>query len=136
MRKLGLYLLTLGVILLSVSPAMAQQSLVSTVAEGCKAEIERYCANVTAGEGRVLACLYAYNDRLSGRCEYALFDAASQLQRAVSALAYAAHECTSDLEKYCADVAAGKGRLLECLQRSDAKVSGRCKQALKDVGLK
>ena len=73
---------------------------------------------------------------LSGRCEYALYDAASQLERAVAALSYVVNECSSDLKQYCAGVAAGQGRLLECIQKNDAKVSNRCKQAVKDVGLK
>ena len=136
MKKCAIGLLTLGVILLFVSPVLAQQTLIQTVADGCKAEIQKYCGDVKPGEGRVLACLFAHNDKLSGRCEYALYDAATQLERAVSALSYAVHECSSDLEKYCADVPAGRGRLLECLQKNDAKVSSRCKQARKDVGLK
>ena len=35
--------------------AAAGQSLVETVANGCKVEIETYCKAVTPGEGRVLA---------------------------------------------------------------------------------
>jgi hypothetical protein len=91
---------------------------------------------VTPGEGRLLACLYAYQDKLSGRCEYALYDAATRLERAVAALSYAVNECSSDLKQYCGSVAAGQGRLLQCLQQNDPKVSNRCKQALKDTGLK
>ena len=136
MRRLSICILVLGAILLVINPVMAQQSLLETVANGCKAEIEKYCSNVTPGEGRVLACLYAYEDKLSGRCEYALYDAASRLERAVAALSYAVSECSSDLKQYCAGVAAGEGRLLECLQKNDDKVSKRCKQARKDVGLK
>jgi len=136
MRRLSICILVLGAILLVVNPVMAQQSLLETVANGCKAEIEKYCSNVTPGEGRVLACLYAYEDKLSGRCEYALYDAASRLERAVAALSYAVNECSSDLKQYCGGVAAGEGRLLECLQKNDDKVSKRCKQARKDVGLK
>ena len=79
MKRFGICLLILGAILLVVSPVRAQQSLLETVANGCKEELEKYCGNVTPGEGRVLACLYAYGDKLSGRCEYALYDAASQL---------------------------------------------------------
>jgi len=60
---------------------MAQQNLIDTVANGCKAEIEKYCANVTPGEGRMLACLYAHEDKLSGRCEFALYDASVRLER-------------------------------------------------------
>ena len=136
MKRFGICFLTLGAILLFVTPVMAQQSLVDTVANGCKAELEKYCSSVTPGEGRVLACLYAYGDKLSGRCEYALYDAAVQLERAVAALSYAVNECSADLRKYCAGVEQGEGRLLECLQKNDAQVSDRCKQARKDVGMK
>jgi hypothetical protein len=136
MRSLGIWLLSLGGILLLVTPGMAQQNLIDTVANGCKAELEKYCSDVTPGEGRVLACLYARSDKLSGRCEYALYDAAAQLERAVAALSYAMNECSSDLEKYCGDVKRGEGRLLQCLQKNDAKVSNRCKQARKDIGMK
>jgi hypothetical protein len=136
MRRAGICLLILGGVLLLVTPATAQQSLIETVANGCKTELEKYCGNVTPGDGRVLACLYAYGDKLSGRCEYALYDAAVQLERAVAALSYAANECSTDLKKYCGSVEAGEGRLLECLQKNDAQVSNRCKQARKDVGMK
>jgi hypothetical protein len=136
MKRFGVCLLTLGWILLLVNPAMAQQDLIESVVTGCKAELEKYCSNVTPGEGRVLACLYAHNDKLSGRCEYALYDAAIQLQRAAAALAYVANECGADLRRHCVGVEAGEGRLLDCLQKKDTEVSNRCKQARKDVGLK
>jgi hypothetical protein len=51
------------------------------------------------------------------------------------ALTYVANECKDDLKAYCSDVAIGKGRLLKCLEKNDAKVSDRCKQARKDVKL-
>ena len=136
MRRFIVLFLVIGGVLLVVNSVWAQQGLIETVANGCKEELEKYCSNVTPGEGRVLACLFAYEDKLSGRCEYALCDAASQLERAVAALSYAVNECSSDLKQYCAGVAVGEGRLLECLQKNDDKVSKRCKQARKDVGLK
>ena len=136
MKGLCICLLTLGCFLLMVNPLMAQQRLVESVVTGCKAELEKYCGQVTPGEGRVLACLYAHNDKLSGRCEYALYDAAAQLERAAAALAYVANECGPDLRKHCAAAEAGEGRLLDCLKKNDAEVSNRCKQARKDVGLK
>jgi len=136
MKNFGIGLLALGAVLFFVNPLMAQESLIETVANGCKVELEKYCSNVTPGEGRVLACLYAYNDKLSGRCEYVLYDAAVRLERAVAALSYAVNECSSDLKKFCGNVEAGEGRLLDCLQKNDAQVSPRCKQARKDVGMK
>lgn len=136
MKRMFIVLIALAVLSLLVSVANAQQGLVETVANGCKMEIEKYCAQVTPGEGRVLACLYAHEDKLSGKCEYALYDAAVQLERAVAALSYVANECDADLEKYCESIEPGKGRLLDCLEKHDKKISGRCKQAIKDVGLK
>jgi hypothetical protein len=114
----------------------AEKGPVETVTEGCKKEIETYCKDVKPGEGRILACLYAREDKLSGRCEYALYDAAAQLERAVTALTYVANECRDDLKAYCANVKPGEGRLLNCIDKNTEKVSSRCKQALKDVGLK
>ena len=114
--------------------ASAGSDPVETVLTGCKKELEAYCKGVTPGQGRLLACLYANEDKLSGRCDSALYDAAAQLERAVAALTYLASECRDDLGKLCADIAPGQGRLLNCLQKNEAKVSGRCKQAFQDVG--
>ncbi|WP_051361477.1 cysteine rich repeat-containing protein [Desulfuromonas sp. TF] len=120
----------------AADPPKETQEAVGTFLEGCEKELTTWCKEVTPGEGRILACLYAYQDKLSPRCEYALYDAAAQLERALSALSYTVNECRDDLESYCAEVKPGEGRLLDCLRENEAKVSSRCKTALKDVGLK
>lgn len=125
--------IALSLVFLSVLPAAAEGDLLQTVAKGCKTELESYCKDVTPGDGRILACLYAHGDKISGKCEFAVYDAAVQLERAVAALAYVANECADDLNKNCSEVAAGKGRLLQCLEENGDKVSQRCKQAVKDV---
>lgn len=135
----------LCIVIICAGPATAQQKgtaeavaqgLVETVATGCEKELAAYCQGVTPGDGRILACLYAHADKLSGQCEYALYDAAAQLERAVAALAYLVNECGDDLDKLCVDVPTGEGRLLDCLNKNEKNVSQRCKQALKDTGLK
>ena len=135
MKKSYFVILAITLILFSGTSVLAAD-LVQTVVNGCKQELTTYCKDVTPGQGRVLACLYARNDKLSGQCEYALYDAAAQLERAVAALSYAINECKDDLQKLCSGVPAGQGRLLNCLEKNDSQVSGRCKQALKDTGLK
>ncbi len=125
-----------AVLLLSGSIASAQQGLVETVVNGCETELKTYCAGVTPGEGRVLSCLYAYGDKLSGQCEFALYDAAAQLERFVAALSYVANECDADIDMYCASVQAGEGRILACLDAQSSKLQPRCTQALQDVGAK
>jgi hypothetical protein len=134
----GIFLI-IGVAIVSLGVAgnlSAQESLIDTVANGCKTEITTYCKDVKPGEGRILACLYANEDKLSGKCEYALYDAAARLERAVAALTYVAKECEADIVANCSGVKAGEGRVLQCLEKNEAKVSTRCKGAIKDVGLK
>jgi hypothetical protein len=136
MRNAMAWMVVLGLVLVFSGVVSAQQSLVDTVAKGCDKEIKTYCKEVAPGGGRVVACLYAYEDKLSAQCEYALYDAAAQLERAINALAYAANECRDDLAKFCSDIKPGEGRLIQCIDKNETKVSARCKQALKDTGLK
>lgn len=136
MKKRVVLLAVVAMFFVSVASAWAADNVIDTVAKGCEKELTTYCKDVTPGEGRVLACLFAFSDKLTGQCEYALYDAAAQLERFVAALGYVANECDADLDKFCADVAVGEGRLLSCLDENASKISERCTQALKDVGAK
>ena len=135
MRKVVLSLAAAAVLLFGTT-ASAQQGLVETIVTGCETELKTYCKGVTPGEGRVLSCLYAYGDKLSGQCEFALYDAAAQLERFVAALSYVANECGDDIDKFCANVEMGEGRIVACLEAQGSKIQQRCDTALKDVGLK
>ena len=135
MRSVFLSLAT-AALLIGGPTASAQQDLVETIVTGCETELKTYCKGVTPGEGRILSCLYAYGDKLSGQCEFALYDAAAQLERFVAALSYVANECDEDIDNYCASVEAGEGRILACLEAQGTKIQGRCTRALQDVGLK
>jgi hypothetical protein len=136
MKQALTFTMVLCLVLVFGGCASSRHPLVEQVAKGCDQEITTYCKEVTPGEGRVLACLYAHEDKLSGQCEYALYDAVAQLERALTALTYVANECRDDLKNYCADVKPGEGRLLQCMEKNDAKLSKRCTQAMKDTGLK
>ncbi len=136
MKKKEILVLVFGMVLVFGTQVLAAETLVDKVAKGCKKEIDTYCKEVTPGEGRILACLYAYEDKLSGQCEYALYDAAAQLERALTALSYVANECRDDLQKFCSDITPGEGRLMACMDKNEKQLSNRCKQAMKDVGLK
>ena len=119
----------------SAAPAKEKQSIADQVKEGCKAELEGFCKDVTPGEGRLLACFYAFENKLSSRCEYALYDASVQLERAVAAFQHGVNECHADLQKHCKDVEPGEGRIMDCMQKHKDKLSKRCRQGLKDIGL-
>jgi len=124
-------LVILGCVVLAV-PAWAGP--IETFAEGCKTELETYCKDVLPGEGRLLACLYAHSDKVSGQCAYAVYDAAAQLERALAALQHIANECEDDLMKYCANVEIGEGRIVGCMKEHEKEVSASCIQAFKDTG--
>ena len=131
--------LLVGILLLAASgavPVAAQQLLADEVLEGCASELGSYCQSVTPGEGRVLASLYAHEDKLSRKCEFALYDAAVRLERALVALTYVANECRGDIESLRAGVQVGEGRIAQCLGGHAAELRGPCDPALADVGLK
>jgi hypothetical protein len=52
--------------LLAVTPASAQDA--RTIARACAGDIERLCAGVPPGEGRIKACIKAHITELSAPC--------------------------------------------------------------------
>jgi Cysteine rich repeat len=115
--------------------AAMQGQLGDQVLNGCNTELARFCAEVTPDEGRLLACLYAHGDKLTGQCDYALYDAAARLERAIGAITYVASECRAELEAHCADVDVGEGRVAQCLKDHAGELSPGCGQALAEAGV-
>jgi hypothetical protein len=115
--------------------AASNEGPMATFLQGCNTELYTYCKDVTPGDGRELACIYAHEDKLSGRCENALYDSAQQLENAVAALAYLAAECDADIEKHCSNVEPGEGRIMDCMEPYKKTVSKRCQKAMQGVGL-
>ncbi len=132
MKMKSLLILSSAALLFFGGP-VAAEGIVDTVKKGCATEIESFCSQVSPGEGRLLACFYAHEDKLSGQCQYALYSASAQLDQAVSALDYVATQCHDDLMTHCANVQVGEGRVLECLKANADSVSPACTQAVKDV---
>lgn len=109
------------------------QDIVDDVMKGCASEIEQYCSGVTLGEGRLAACFYAYEDKLSNQCQYALYEAASTLEAAEVVLDYFVEQCGSDVVKLCQGVDAGEGRILACLTSQSTALSASCSSAITNV---
>jgi hypothetical protein len=116
--------------------AAIQGDVGDQVLNGCNTELARFCAEVAPGEGRLLACLYAHGDKLSRRCDFALYSAAARLERAIGAMTYVVSECRGDLETHCAGMDAGEGRVAQCLKDHASELSPGCDQALTEVGVK
>ena len=136
MWKTVLGSMVVSVLLLAGGPAHAEDTIVDSIKKACNKELTTFCKGVPTGEGRVLACLYAFEDKVSDKCVQTVYDAAVQLEQAVAALKFAASQCKTDLQKFCADVRPGEGRGLACLNKHDKDVSQTCKDALKQTGLR
>ncbi len=122
------------VAILSWAPlATAQESLIEYLEESCKEDLGKYCAQVTPGEGRRVLCLGAHEDKISERCQFALYRGAVALEQATAAISYVARSCSADAEKLCPETQPGDGRLLECLESKSDRVSEGCKKAVEDV---
>jgi len=135
MRKLIVGSMVMGALMLVAGTAQAADGMADSLKKACNKELTTFCKGVPPGEGRILACLYAFEDKVSDKCIYALYDASLQLKQAVAALEFAATQCKDDLLKFCGDVEVGQGRGLACMQKNEKSASPACKDALKQTGL-
>lgn len=125
---------TAAALAIVASPAaLAQDTLVEHLVLACESDIENYCSKVTPGNGRLLHCMAAHEDKISGQCVYAFYQAASLLEQLSVAINYVANECSTEIETLCSDVVAGEGRLLACFDKHEEELGDACKKAISDT---
>lgn len=93
------------------------------VKNACEADIQKFCAGIEHGQGRVFQCLKQNEAGLDTKCKAAMDRAKARVQQANAA-------CHDDVLKFCADVPRGKGNIRQCLQKNQADLSTACKQHL------
>src|SRR4051812_49182110 len=52
----------------------------------CDDDLKKYCSTVTPGAERLLFCMMAHEDKISTKCDYGLYSAARNLDRAIDSL--------------------------------------------------
>ncbi len=135
MKKATILLALLAVVAVGANGVAAQEDPIQNAIDACTPEIEAYCSQVTPGDGRLLACFYAHEDKLSGSCNWALYEGAAQLEQFAASLTHLASACWDDALEHCAEVETGEGRVASCLLENKAEVSEGCSQAMDDTGL-
>ncbi len=115
--------------------AEEEEGIIDSLVKACQEEIDDYCNQVAPGGGRLLACFYAHGDKISARCEYALYNAAADLERFAATVTHLAKSCRDDLLEHCGKVEMGEGRVASCLLEHKADVTEACRQASDDAGL-
>ncbi len=132
MKKLSTTLAA-SLLLLGAGVAGAQDDLLEYVVTSCETDLVQFCSTVNPGNGRLLHCVAAHEDQLSGQCAYALYQAATLLEQLAVAVNYFAQSCAEDIKTHCSDVAPGEGRLLACLTDKSDALSDSCSTAISDT---
>ena len=88
----------------------------------CKADMEKLCVGIEPGDGRMMKCMADNEDKLSAECK-------SKRAEMKDKMADAREACDADIQKFCADVKGGKGRIMKCLKKHSAELSPACKES-------
>jgi hypothetical protein len=110
-----------------------EETLLDYVLDACEADITEYCDQVEPGEGRMLYCMAAHEDKISTGCTVALYQASAILEDLTDTIVALGEACGDDLESFCADTPIGEGRLLSCLDDNSAELSATCSEVFSAV---
>src|SRR5262245_10925998 len=104
---------------------------IESIQGACATDIDKFCGNLTRGEGRVLLCMQAHDDQLSFRCQFALYRASRNLGRALNRVERIADACWRDIEAHCAN--AESTGLAQCVMEKGRSLSRACQKAVTGI---
>lgn len=87
--------------------------------DACRPDVERLCAGIPQGGGRIAACLKANEAAVSPACKAELASVRRKAREVGEA-------CADDVGSFCADVPPGKGAVLGCLAQNQASLTPQC----------
>jgi hypothetical protein len=139
--KLGLLPL---LFVLSVGSASAQTDVTKTLQEkltariaklesACAKDIKKYCKDVTPGEGRLIYCMQAHEDKISPQCTFELEDELTSVQNSLDNLKDAITACKAEITGVCGKIVPGQGRIAACLLANKSTASKDCADAIQKI---
>ncbi len=105
------------------------QAAVDAIEIACAADVARFCGSVTRAEGRVLACMQAFDDQLSRRCQFGLYRASRNLERSLDRVERIADACWSEIEANCVNA----DKVGQCLMEKAASLQPSCRSVLDGI---
>ena len=108
-------------------------ALVTKLENSCAGDIKKYCSNVTRGEGRMIYCMQAHEDKISVKCAYDLEEAVAIVQSSADNLHDAVAACKAEITGVCGNTIPGQGRIAACLMANKSTASQDCVDAIKKV---
>ena len=106
---------------------------VAKVESACSKDIKKYCSNVTPGEGRIIYCMQAYEDKISPKCVFELEEAETSVLTTADALKDAVIACKAEITGVCGKIQPGQGRIAACLLENKSTASTGCAEAIKKI---
>jgi len=103
---------------------------IQSLEKSCGNDIKKFCRNVTPGQGRIIFCMQAYEDKISPKCAFELREAEVNIQTVTAQLQQATEACRADIAKLCGTTQPGQGRISACLAAQSAAVSQGCSAAV------
>ncbi len=110
-----------------------EQLAAQSIFESCETDLKAYCGQVTPGNGHIVACLYAHENTLSDNCDAATEDHANLLDWFFESVRYVMDQCANDIQKHCADVTFGGGRIFSCLVEKTSSLTDGCKALVPEM---
>ena len=113
-----------------------QQKLTARVAKlesACASDIKKFCKTVTPGEGRLIYCMQAHEDKISAQCAYELEDSATSVQTTADSLKDAIVACKAEIIGVCGKIVPGQGRVAACLMENRSTASKECADSIKKI---
>lgn len=102
---------------------------IERVQGACREELKSFCSTVTPGQGRLLLCMQAHEDKLGNQCELALFDASRNIEQAAHRVERIAEACWNDIQAHCAS----GGSVGRCVIDKSASLSPSCRAVVAAV---
>ncbi len=102
------------------------EKVVAKIEASCSADIKSFCSQVTPGDGRLMLCMMAHEDKLSDKCFTTLVDVGDAVELTISSAKRAVSVCEPEIDTLCADVQAGGGQIAQCLITNKSKLSAAC----------
>lgn len=90
----------------------------------CGEELRKFCSTVTPGQGRLLLCMQAHQDKIGRPCELALLETSRSIGSAVRRVEDIAEACWQDIQAHCS----GRGgSVTQCMIDNRASLSPECR---------
>ena len=93
----------------------------------CAGDVQKFCAGVNRGQGRVFTCLRSNREKLSKPCGDYL---SAKLRGVTSSFISFRSSCGDDYSRFCRDVTRGEGRVIRCLWSHESEISADCKRQI------